>query len=142
MSHSESLLSCVNNFFLARILILNLNTYCYQLSPSIVVYKRCHFYLLDPPTIKAATTSTTKSWIGQTVKLTCESDGVPTPTLTWAKPDGSQIKSVTATQNTADVKVSVDQDFGVYTCNADNGLTPADFKIVKIRQISRSILLY
>ena len=115
---------------------------CYQLSASIVVYKGCHFYLLDPPTIKAATTSTTTSWIGQTVKLACESDGVPTPTLTWAKPGGSPIKSVTATQNTADVKMSVDQDFGVYTCNAHNGLTPADFKMVKIGQISRCFFMY
>ena len=99
------------------------------------------FYLPDPPTIKAATTSTNKSWIGQTVKLTCESDGVPTPTLTWTKPDGSQIKSVTATQNTVNVKMDVNQDFGDYTCNADNGLTTADFKTVKIQQISMFFLL-
>ena len=34
--------------------------------------------------------------------------------------------------------MSIDQDFGGYKCDADNGLTPADFKIVKIEQISRS----
>ena len=105
------------------------------------VYKGCYFYLPDSPTIKAATTLMNKSWIGQTVKLTCESDGVPTPTLTWYKPDGSQIKRVTATQNTADVKMSVEDDFGDYKCDADNGLIPADFKIVKIEQISRYLLL-
>ena len=106
------------------------------------MYKGCHFHLPDPPTIKAATTSTdNKSWIGQIVTLTCESDGVPTPTLTWYKPDGSQIKSVTATQNRVDVKMSVDEDFGDYMCNADNGLTTAYFKIVKIQQISRFFLL-
>ena len=104
------------------------------------MYKGCHFYLPDPPTIKAATTSINKSWIGQTVKLTCESDGVPTPTLTWYKPDGSQIKSVTAAQNTVNVKMSVNQDFGDYKCNADNGLISTDFKIVKIEQIGRSSL--
>jgi len=98
------------------------------------------FFLPDPPTIKAATTSMKKSWIGQTVRLTCESDGVPTPTLNWSKPDGSQIKSITATQNTADVKMSVDQDFGDYKCEADNGLTP-DFKTVKIEQIGTSSCL-
>ena len=69
--------------------------------------------------------------------LTCVSDGVPTPTLTWYKPDGSQIKSKTATQNTVNVKMLVDQDFGVYKCDADNGLTPADFKIVNVQQISK-----
>ena len=105
------------------------------------MYKGCHFYLPDPPTVKAATTSTSKSWIGQTVRLTCESDGVPIPTLTWNKPDGRQINSVTAIQNTVNVKMSVDQDFGDYMCNADNGLTPVDFKIVKIQQISMFFLL-
>ena len=104
------------------------------------MYKGCHFYLPDPPTIKVATISTNKSWIGQTVRLTCESDGVPTPTLIWYKPDGSQINNVTATQNTVNVKMSLDQDFGDYKCDADNGLTPANFKIVKIEQISRSFL--
>ncbi|KAL9964189.1 hypothetical protein ACROYT_G027787 [Oculina patagonica] len=91
----------------------------------------------DPPTIKEATTSAVKSWIGQTVTLKCVSDGVPTPTLTWYKPDGSQIKRVTATQNTVDVKMEGDQDFGGYKCDADNGLTPADFKIVKVEQIKK-----
>ncbi|XP_078379477.1 uncharacterized protein LOC144662528 isoform X2 [Oculina patagonica] len=88
-----------------------------------------------PTTIKEATTSAAKSWVGQTVLLKCVSDGVPTPTLTWYKPDGSQIKRVTAAQNTEAVKMEGDQDFGGYKCDADNGLTPADFKIVKIEQI-------
>ena len=65
------------------------------------------------------------------------SDGVPTPTLTWYKPDGSQVNSTTAAQNTVNAKMSMDQDFGSYKCDADNGITSADFKIVKIEQISR-----
>ena len=73
--------------------------------------------------------------------LKCVSDGVPTPTLTWYKPDGSQINNVKATQNIVNVKMNVDQDFGGYKCDADNGLTPANVKIVKIEQISRSFLL-
>ena len=93
---------------------------------------------LDPPKIQKVTSSTAKSWIGQTVTFTCESDGVPTPTLTWYKPDESQLNSVTATQNTARVTMTVDQDFGGYKCVADNGLAPPDFKTVKIEQISRS----
>ena len=91
----------------------------------------------DPPTIKETISSASKSWIDQTVTLKCVSDDVPTPTLTWNKPDGSQINNITATQNTVNVKISVDQDFGDYKCNAVNGLA-ADFKIVKIEQISRS----
>ena len=70
--------------------------------------------------------------------LKCVSDGVPTPTITWYKPDERKIKIVTATQNTVNVIMSVDQDFGDYRCNADNGLTPADSRIVKIEQISKS----
>jgi len=87
-----------------------------------------------PPTINQAFSSPSKSWIGQTAKLTCVSDGVPIPTLTWYKPDGSQINSVRAIQNTVDVKMSVDQDFGDYKCNAHNGLA-ADSEMVKIQQI-------
>ena len=66
------------------------------------------------------------------------SDGVPTPTLTWYKPNGNQINSVTATQNTVNVNMNVDQDFGGYKCVADNGLI-VHFKIVKIDQISTLI---
>jgi len=95
---------------------------------------------LDPPTIKEVTSSAEKSWIGQTVALTCKSDGIPTPTLTWYKPGGSRIKSVTATQITVDVKMNEDQDFDGYNCVADNGLAPADFETVKIEEISRSFL--
>ena len=70
--------------------------------------------------------------------LRCVSDGVPTSTLTWYKPDGGKMNSITALQNTVNVKMSMDQDFGVYKCDADNGLAPPDFKIVKIEQTSRS----
>ena len=90
--------------------------------------------------IKEATTSASKSWIGRTVTLKCVSDGDPTPPFTWYKPDGSQINSITATQNTVNVMLSLDQGFGEYKCNADNGLA-ADYEIVKIEQISRFFLL-
>jgi len=90
-----------------------------------------------PPTIKEATTSACKSWIDRTLTLMCVSDGVPTPTLTWYKPDGSKIDRSIDTQNIVNVKISMHQDFGDYKCVADNGLTPADFKIVKIGKIEK-----
>ncbi|KAL9964204.1 hypothetical protein ACROYT_G027807 [Oculina patagonica] len=90
-----------------------------------------------PPSIKEAIKSAAKSWIGQTVTLKCVSDGVPTPTLTWYKPDGNELNTVTAKESTVDVKMEVDQDFGGYKCDADNGITPADFKIVKVQQIKK-----
>ena len=48
----------------------------------------------DPATIEDATSSVSKSWIGQTVTLTWKSDSVPTPTLTWYKPDGTKFNQV------------------------------------------------
>ena len=100
----------------------------------------CYFNFSDPPSIKEATSSAAKSWIGQTVTLKCVSDGVPTPTITWYNPQGGQRNSIIATQNTMNAKMRVDQDFGGYKCVAENGLTPADSKIAKIEQISKSFL--
>ena len=99
-----------------------------------------HFYLFsDPPTIQNVTTSSKKSWIGQTVTLKCLSDGVPTPTLSWYKPEGSEINRVTARENKVQVPLRGDQDFGHYKCIAANGLTPSDEKLIKINQISKSM---
>ena len=83
------------------------------------------------------TTSSKKSWIGQTVTLKCLSDGVPTPTLSWYKPEGSEINRVRARENKAQVPLRGDQDFGYYKCIAANGLIPSDGKLIKINQISK-----
>ena len=97
-----------------------------------------HWYLLlDPPTIKNVTTSYKKSWIGQTVTLKCLSDGVPTPTLSWYKPEGSEINNVTARENEVQVPLRGDQDFGHYKCIAANVLLPSSEKSIKINQISK-----
>ena len=97
-----------------------------------------HFYVFsDPSTIQDVTTSSKKSWIGQTVTLKCLSDGVPTPTLSWYKPEGSEINNVTATENKVQVSLRGDQDFGDYKCIAANVLTPSDEKLIKIDQISK-----
>ena len=69
--------------------------------------------------------------------LKCLSDGVPTPTLSWYKPEGSGINNVTATENKVQVPLRGDQDFGDYKCIAANGLTPSDEKLIKIDQISK-----
>ena len=98
-------------------------------------------YFSDASAIKYVTASSDKSWIGQTVTLTCMSDGFPIPIITWYKPSGNQLNSNTAKESTVDVKMSFDQDFGVYKCVADNGHSPADLKTVEIKQISRSFWL-
>ena len=97
-----------------------------------------HLYsFLDPSTIQNVTTSSKKSWIGQTVTLKCLSDGVPTPTLSWYKPEGSEINRVRARENKVQVPLRGDQDFGHYKCIAANGLPPSDEKLIKINQISK-----
>ena len=65
------------------------------------------------------------------------SDGVPTPTIKWYKPDGSEINRVKSTENTVPVRMGVDQDFGDYKCNATNGLPPSDERMITIKQISK-----
>ena len=67
--------------------------------------------------------------------LNCLSDGVPTPTLSWYKPEGSEINNVTTTENKVQVPLRADQDFGHYKCIAANGLIPSDEKLIKINQI-------
>ena len=97
-----------------------------------------HLYLfLDPPSIQNVTLSSEKSWIGQTVTLKCLSDGVPTPTISWYKPDGSEINRVRARENKVQVPLRGDQDFGHYKCIAANGLIPSDEKLITINQISK-----
>ena len=95
------------------------------------------YSFLDPPTIQNVTTSSKKSWIGQTVTLKCLSDGVPTPTLSWYKPEGSEINRVTARENKVQVPLRGGRDFGPYKCTAANGLPPSDEKLIKINQISK-----
>ena len=97
------------------------------------------YSFLDPSTIQNVTTSSKKSWIGQTVTLKCLSDGVPTPTLSWYKPEGSEINRVRARENKVQVPLRGDQDFGHYKCIAANGLIPSDEKLIKITQISKSM---
>ena len=80
----------------------------------------------------------TKSWIQQIVRLTCVADGVPTPTITWKKPDGTEAMKVTATQNIVDVFMKDDQDFGQYTCEAKNDAGPADTQSFQVKQISKN----
>ena len=90
----------------------------------------------DQATIHNISSSVSKSWIGQTVALICESDGVPTPTLSWYKPDGTKFNQVKAEENTVVVTMNSDKDFGLYNCTADNSFKLAS-KTVRVKQISK-----
>ncbi|KAL9964765.1 hypothetical protein ACROYT_G028449 [Oculina patagonica] len=89
-----------------------------------------------PAKILRITTSAASSWIGQTVLLKCVSDGVPTPTLTWYKPDGNELNTVTAKESTVKVTINDEQDFGKYKCVAFNGLDPSNSASMLLRHKS------
>ncbi|XP_022795733.1 opioid-binding protein/cell adhesion molecule homolog isoform X1 [Stylophora pistillata] len=90
-----------------------------------------------PPKIQIVIVSSLASWVGQALTLKCQSDGVPTPTLTWYKPDGNEIFRVTNKEITVQVALKDSGDFGDYKCVAENGLTPRDERIVKLNQIKK-----
>lgn len=64
-------------------------------------------------------------------------DGVPTPTLTWKKPDGTDVNEVTALENAENVTMRSDKDFGNYTCQATNGLGAVATSTLQVHQISK-----
>ena len=76
------------------------------------------------------------SWIGQTVTLLCEADGVPVPTLYWYKPDGTKFKEAKAYESSAVLTMNTEHDFGRYNCTADNGF-PLASKMIQVKQISK-----
>ena len=94
-------------------------------------------FFTDPAKILNTTSSAAKSWIGQTVTLKCASDGVPTPTLTWYKPDGNELHAITAKESTVEVFLNDKQDFGDYKCVAYNGLDPLNGFSMTLEQIRR-----
>ena len=87
-------------------------------------------------TITSISSSVSKSWIGQTVRLKCVSDGVPPPTLSWYTPEGSKFNPVKVKEYTVDVTMNSDQDFGHYNCTAENGFVPST-RTVRVLQISK-----
>ena len=76
------------------------------------------------------------SWIGQTVTLLCKADGVPVPTLSWYKPDGTKFKEAEAYESSAVLTMNTEHDFGRYNCTADNGF-PLASKMIQVKQISK-----
>ena len=93
-------------------------------------------YFKDAATVETVTPVISQAWIGQTVKLTCKADGVPTPTLSWKNPSGKVIKQLLELTNTVDVAMSSDQDFGNYICEATNDVN-TDTSTLLVQQISK-----
>ena len=64
-------------------------------------------------------------------------DGVPVPTITWTKPDGSQLKQETSSTSTLSVELKSEADFGQYKCSAVNGFISPDVLTNNLVQISK-----
>ena len=67
--------------------------------------------------------------------LKCVSDGVPTSTLTWYKPDGTKLSTDIAKESTVKMTTTDDQDFGEYKCVAYNALDPSNDASLTLGQI-------
>ena len=96
-----------------------------------------NIFFTDPAKILSITSSAAKSWIGQTMTLKCVSDGVPTPTLTWYRPDGNELNRTTAKESTVEVSFNHEKDFGDYKCATYNGLDPLNDFSMTLEQIRR-----
>ena len=100
------------------------------------------FFSPDQPSITSVTPFTKQSWIEQNVLLSCVADGSPTPSITWKKPDGTELRKVTSTEKKVDTRMKADQDFGNYTCEARNVVGAAATRLVQLNQISKQLEKY
>ena len=69
--------------------------------------------------------------------MTCEANGIPKPNITWIKPDRMEIRKIAVMEHTANEFMRTEQDFGNYTCVAENGVGGAAAKTVQVQQISK-----
>ena len=93
--------------------------------------------MTDPATIENVSSLTSQSWIGQKITIWCEANGVPTPNITWVKPDGTRTSKESVMEHTVNLLMKTDEDFGTFTCVATNGVGTAVNKTVKVKQISK-----
>ena len=111
---------------------------CMHAVPHYLLYVFVFFPRADKAQIiRLSFSSGGSSWIGQTVQLTCETDGVPEPNITLYKPDNTTLAHEGAETSTADVVPTGAEDFGDYRCQADNGFSPAATAFIKLAQIGR-----
>lgn len=76
-------------------------------------------------------TSAALALVGDKVELKCVSDGDPTPNVTWYRPDGSKMNTITSMDNTIFVDLDSEDDFGEYRCIAYNGLGDPVEKLIE-----------
>lgn len=90
-----------------------------------------------PAVITHINTSLASTQVGEKVELKCVSDGDPIPSVSWYKPDGTEITTITGTDNTIFVDIESEADFGDYRCRAYNGFGLPVEKIISVNPISK-----
>ncbi|XP_068734421.1 neural cell adhesion molecule 2-like [Montipora capricornis] len=85
---------------------------------------------------KVSPPSPYQSWIAQTVTFVCKANGVPTPTIIWKRPNGTEVKRLVGRENVLRLLMQKDGDFGSYLCEADNTVGSVDNHTVQVYQIS------
>ncbi|XP_068733657.1 neural cell adhesion molecule 2-like isoform X4 [Montipora capricornis] len=84
---------------------------------------------------KVSPPSPHESWIAQNVTFVCEANGVPTPTIIWKRPDGTEVERVVGSENVLHLLMQKDGDFGSYLCEANNTVGSVDKHTVQVDQI-------
>ena len=109
-------------------------------------------YFIAPPVL-TTTLQTIHAALGDSVSLTCTSEGSPPDTFTWIK-DGVQLQnnintiSVTYTgsaavfQSTYSISNFSSSDIGTYTCTVTNPIGSASLDIVLDDLLSEQVSMY
>lgn len=92
----------------------------------------CVIYTTVPPSIiPKYTTQTLTVEQGYAANLTCQASGIPTPNVTWVRPNGMTLPSPNAGKFSLRsgmllINSANETDRGVYRCIADNNVRPPD----------------
>lgn len=92
------------------------------------------------PSFETEREESLSSWIGQSIEFTCTPEGHPVPKITWFKngeelsPTSSLVIDTVDKSSTLKVILNSDEDFGDYTCEADNGIGVPAEKVFPVNQ--------
>lgn len=99
--------------------------------------------IIHPPTLRHYTGPHVRSYNGNTVSIYCDVSAVPSPKWHWYK-DGNEVEangaSIKIDTQTSSTKLTLEnyegtENFGTYTCKADNGVGKLEKQIEVIRVI-------
>jgi hypothetical protein len=101
-------------------------------------------FFSDKPVIdKPRSSSTFKSWNGNSIRLKCIATGLPTPRISWYKPTNQQITSginILSGGSELTVDTTLDQgDYGQYKCRATN-IVGSGEHIINVTQLCKYYL--